>query len=84
MEKIAAAALRKGELILSIPPPARHHTIFWAADALGYPQMHYEQGFTTTTGRFVDREEGCSIAIAAGQIKEKTGPADILFSECMW
>lgn len=29
-------------------------------------------GFTTTTGRFVSREEAYSIARASGQVKQKT------------
>lgn len=83
-ERIAAAALRKGELIFSIPPPARHHTIFWAMDPLEIRAVHFEQGFTTSTGRFVDRNEACAIARRQNQILIKTGPDNELFSEDVW
>lgn len=39
------------------------------------------QGFKTSTGRFVDREEAAEIAFKAGQIDEQPS---ILFSEHMW
>lgn len=42
------------------------------------------QGFTTNTGRFVDREEAGRIAIAAGQIKELRYSRTDLFSEELW
>jgi hypothetical protein len=41
----------------------------------------YEQGFLTSTNRFVSREEGGEIAFNAGQTKElKTR----LYSEDLW
>lgn len=83
-ERIVAAALRKDELIFSIPPPARHHTIFWAMAPLEIMPLHFEQGFVTNTGRFVARNEACSIAREANQILVKTGPDYELFSEDVW
>jgi len=95
MEMIEAAAVKYGDLILSVERPGRHHNVFWALDKViggqdkmvnaRYPFIGTEtQGFLTSTGRFVDRLEGCVIARAADQIKHKTGPEDTLFSECMW
>jgi hypothetical protein len=95
METIEAVAVKYGDLILSVEKPGRHHHVFWALDkAIGgqekmvngrYPFVGTEtQGFITSTGRFVDRIEGCKLARAADQIKHKTGPADMLFSDCMW
>ena len=43
-----------------------------------------DQGFMTDKGRFVDRLEACKIAKSAGQIINKTGPEDDLFSEDLW
>lgn len=40
-----------------------------------------QQGFVTTTGRFVDRIEGLKIAEAANQIIKKHHPKDRLLSE---
>lgn len=85
-ERIAAAAIRIGEVTHSMPPPARHHTIMYALEA-DYWCRHAgseDSGFITSLGRFVDRSAACLIARAAGQIVNKTGPEDILFSECMW
>jgi hypothetical protein len=83
-ETIVAAALRKDELIFSIPPPARHHTIFWAMAPLYIEPINFDQGFVTSTGRFVARNEACSIAREAKQILIKTGPEYELFSEDVW
>jgi hypothetical protein len=91
-ERIVAAAIKikttfkddyPNELIVSSPPPARHHSIMHPFTfTTGIREM--EQGFITSTGRFVDRDEGFLIARAAGQIKQKHGPATHLFSEDMW
>lgn len=63
----------------------RHHTNLHILSALGISVKDMNnQGFMTSTGRWVDREEGCKIARAAGQIRHKTGPDNILFSEDMW
>lgn len=89
-ERIAAAAIFAGAII-SLPPPARHHTILQAMDLtmgmdainFGMPQC---QGFLTSTGRYVGRVEAFYIASAAGQIKEKTGNKGepTLYSEDLW
>ena len=36
-----------------------------------YDKGKIEQGFITSSHRYVDREEGLAIAIAAGQVKER-------------
>jgi hypothetical protein len=70
-------------VIVSSPPPARHHNLFIAYSRLGPPD---EQGFLTSAGRFVDREEGLKIALASGQpMIEHPGRTDYwLFSEDLW
>lgn len=66
---IVAAAIRVGELILSVPKPGRHHHIFYAiGKEFGEPAPHAEQGFTTSEGQFVGRTEARKIAEAANQL----------------
>lgn len=85
-ERIVAAAIQIDGVTHSLPAPARHHDVMYALDEDYWKKCMgtEESGFLTSAGRFVDREEGCRIARAAGQIKLKTGPEHILFSECMW
>lgn len=88
-EKIVAAACKRWNLIFSLPRPARHHNVLWAMDADGYDpdeMAQAEQGFTTSEGRFVGREEALLLAIENGQV-----PPDVaknrskqLFSEDLW
>ncbi len=61
----------------------RHHNIFQIAALLDKENTVKrnnvcEQGFMTSTNRWVDRKTAAEIAFAAGQIKKKT---PILFSE---
>lgn len=87
-EFIVAAAIYHGGII-SLPKPARHHTIMQAMlnemfiEGMIAPQ---QQGFITSTGRYVNRTEAWHIARAAGQITRKTssGDAPKLFSEDLW
>jgi hypothetical protein len=73
---------RAMSVIVSAPPPARHHNLFIAYDRLGPPD---EQGFLTSTGRFVGREEAAFIARQAGQpIIRSEARGDHLFSEDLW
>ncbi|WCD56276.1 hypothetical protein [Caulobacter phage RLK] len=70
-------------VIVSAPPPARHHNLFIAYDRLGPPD---EQGFLTSKGRFVGREEALRIAVTSGQpmIDHPSRHARLLFSEDLW
>jgi hypothetical protein len=85
-ERIIAAAIQYGGTI-SLPPPARHHTIIATMDTemgiagpLATPER---QGFVTDTGRYVNRVEAFYLAYRAGQIISDTqGPR--LFSEDLW
>lgn len=82
-ERIVRAAIRVGHAVYSVPPPGRHGDVF-ALDKATHQCAPEDQGFLTSTGRFVERDEALTIAAAAGQIIVKTGPADILFSEDVW
>lgn len=70
-------------VIVSAPPPARHHNLFIAYSRLGPPD---ESGFITSAGRFVGREEGANIVAASGQpsIDRPGRNRHYLFSEDLW
>ena len=91
-ERIVAAAVFHGSTI-SLPPPARHYTILHTMDlvmGIDVTKVSMEnQGFLTSTGRFVARTEGFYIASRANQLLEpdrfkgaKVVPQ--LFSEDLW
>lgn len=87
-ERIVAAAVFHG-CTISLPPPARHHTIlnFMATimeiDARQVAPSN--QGFLSNKGRFLNRTEAFYIAQREGQIIKKTGGnAPALYSEDLW
>lgn len=70
IERIEAVAIRLAGTTWTVPRPGRHHDVF-ARIAIERPELSRiggEQGFLTSTGRFVDRAEARKIAEAAGQI----------------
>jgi transcriptional regulator with XRE-family HTH domain len=83
---IVAAAIFHGAVI-SLPAPARHHTILYSMDVeMGIDVTKVppvNQGFITSEGKFVNRVEAYYIAYRAGQIEEKKD-APRLFSEDLW
>jgi hypothetical protein len=90
-EVIVAAAIKHpdGE-IYALPAPARHcHIIQMMLEDKGRNGEHgintQDQGFLTSYGRYIDREEAAKIADHAGQLKIKyCGAPTILFSEDIW
>lgn len=71
-------------VIATLPRPARHHHILHTMWEL-LPGSHlHDQGFLTTTGRHVDREEGARLAVGAAQVQEQSLRAGHLFSEDLW
>lgn len=62
-----------GGTVWSAPAPARHCCPGGTT-----------QGFVLSDGTFVDRFEALEIARSNGQLKRKTGPEDMLFSEDLW
>ncbi len=75
------------KLIVSAPPPARHGTLMHPMfDLRGRVTVPEDQGFLTSTGRFVGREEALLITIAAGQqlIDHPSRHPTQLFSEDLW
>ena len=87
VETIAAAAIQYEGVVYQAPPPARHHTVIKLMMDLGLPNESctlHNQGFVTSSGRFVDRYEGATIARAAGQLVRDPTPPDMLTSEDVW
>ena len=86
-ERIEAAAILVNDEVWTLPPPTRHHTLIqaWASahwkDGKAGRIGEHDQGFVTSAGRYVDREEAATIARAAGQTDSTRS---ILFSEDVW
>ena len=84
-ERIDRAAIKWKGVVHTVPRPGRHHTVIHEMAERGFgPECMGNQGFVTDKGEFVDRFVACRIAYRAGQIIQKTGPINILFSEDMW
>lgn len=83
-ENIAGVAIRINGEVWQLPAPARHHHIIrvWSEVHEGARLIPgSQQGFVTSTGRFVSREVAAQIAFAAGQVSRKKRA---LFSEDVW
>lgn len=86
LERIERAAIRHDGNVYSVPRPGRHHNVIWEMVGLGgfsARDMH-DQGFVTSAGRYVDREDGLRLALAAKQITLKHGNPRELYSEDLW
>lgn len=95
-ERITEAAILDGDRLFTVPRPGRHHNVMLHMhDNYGYTNIHHVlQGFVTTSGRFVEREEAHRIAKAAGQLIPRAGgyakgeindqEGTHLFSEDVW
>lgn len=83
--RVVRAAIRVGELIVSMPRPARHHTIIHELHGLGcHVRDHaHEQGFVLSPGAFVGRRQAARLAWLAGQIEEIPRSGQ-LYSEDLW
>lgn len=88
--RIVSAAIRNkdGSIILGV----RHFDNLMHDQIQSLPEekikLWYEedvdQGFIDNRREFLTREQALAVAIAAGQILEKTGPKDELFSEDLY
>lgn len=80
---LSAIKIEDNVVAVRLQPNSRH---CWIIHALAKAGMETpvtgEQGFLTSTGRFVDRVEAKKIAIEAGQIKESQFSQ--LYSEDVW
>ncbi|QBQ72137.1 hypothetical protein Milano_115 [Agrobacterium phage Milano] len=83
---IVAAAIRihanGSDFVISVPRPGRHHDIH---SAEAFPlEYAYTEGFLTSAGTFVDRENALELAIKAGQFNAPAEGKRELFSEDLW
>lgn len=94
---IVATAFRVGDVVLTLPRPARHchyyapYNAECRAEGWDFPWAGWsadvlrgaEQGFITHDGAFVGRVEAASIALECGQIERLNWPPN-LYSEDLW
>lgn len=85
-ETVECAAVQKDGVVYVVPRPGRHDkAIHLCVSALGIRSIgNHEQGFVTSTGRFVDRGEAARLAYAAGQLMKLDFQPKTLFSEDVW
>ena len=84
---IMGVAMRMGKgVMLALGPPYRHHDLFRFGRKAGHGDdtLDSVQGFLTSQGVFLGREEALVVAQAAGQLVQKTHPLDKLYSEDLW
>ena len=89
-ETIAVAAIRQDGKVYSVPRPGRHHDVIRLIAEETGEVVDGDQGFVTSTGRFVDRWKGFQIAKTAHQLnaaelkRRKAREFDQLYSEDIW
>lgn len=88
LEELGHGEVDPDHLVLSAPAPARHHHLlhmFFMRFGQA-PGAAINQGFVTSTGRFVRRDEAHIIAVASGQpmIDHPSRIDGVLFSEDLW
>lgn len=74
------------KLTITAPPPARHFTLMHPIHTMLGSVKFEDQGFITSSGRYVEREEALRIALASGQpmIDHPSRHSRWLFSEDLW
>lgn len=72
--------------VIALPRPHRHFHLYALAAFVSQQPVGHDSGFTTSSGRYVGREEAQRIAIAAGQPFKRSGSQTDpkLYSEDMW
>lgn len=82
---IVAAAIKFGEIVVSIPRPGRHSGAINKLSAIfNIPKIDGVQGFLTSAGTFVDRETALELAIKSRQYTAPAAGKRELFSEDLW
>lgn len=85
---ITHVAIMRGERIIQLPKPKRHHhllekliKVYKQSSSIGWIQ-----GFMNSEGNFLDRKEAYIHAIMCGQLKAKDrlSGSKILTSEDLW
>lgn len=71
-------------VIVSAPPPARHHNLFAIMPNGPYPTGE-DSGFLLSDGSFATRSRAAEVALDAGQVREcDMDVPGKLFSEDLW
>lgn len=87
-ERIVRAAVTYKGAVYSVEPPGRHHNCLQLASLKGMPVGgEDDQGFLTSTGRFIGRIGAWEIAKEAGQLLPRAptdGRGGELYSEDVW
>lgn len=87
-ETIVGVAAKAYGKLYQLPKPNRHHhllDIMYKEKNEAFQVAADEEGFITSTGRYVNREEGLVIAEKANQvIAERHRPGSELYSESVW
>lgn len=82
-EYILAAAAKINGRVYFVPRPQRHNAVLANIHLIEKEPFKEEQGFITSTGRFVNRYEAGVIAVQCGQITKLQHPPQ-LYSEDLW
>mgnify|MGYP003407581722 CR=1 FL=1 len=83
-EYIWGVAIRhQSGVVFAGEKPYRHNHLVWMMSCCGC-SASTDQGFLTSQGRYLDREEGLSFAKTTDQLIRKTGCESELFSEDLW
>ena len=82
---IHAVAITQDGIVYTLPKPARHaDVIAEIVKRCGkYRPYNGEQGFITSLGTFVDREQAALLAVYSGQVTKLLNDRE-LFSEDLW
>lgn len=83
--RVVAAACLLGDVIYSLPPPARHSAVLqWIARRdLDIPPME-GTGFLLSNGQFANRRAAAALALRNGQVSAVAHPFQGLYSEDLW
>ena len=86
-ETIDRAAIHYDEIVYSVPRPGRHGDVIKLMRGAGLPRITVNllnQGFTTHSGVFVNREAAYIIAKDSGQLRGDGSFPGTLFTEDLW
>lgn len=84
-EFITGVGIMVNNKLYQLPRPYRHHhCIKLAYDEIKKQVVAESQGFITSEGRYVTREEGLAIAMKAKQLLPRHNHPTQLFSESVW
>jgi len=82
---IVAAAIQLDGVTVSLPAPARHHDVLWAAMSLGLEMGQEVQGFLDHRGVFLNRKAAMIVAGNWSQVsRDEFDPDGDLYSEHLW